>query len=69
MQRYKNTVRNILNVFRREGIIEEPKENPELKYGCYNWLDIFAVKEKRKEIRLKIEEGSSLICAIRGQSC
>ena len=55
MQRYKNTVRNILNGFRRECVIEGSKENPELKYGYYNWLGIFANKEKRKENRKKIE--------------
>ena len=49
MQRYKNTVRNILNSFRSEGIIEGPKENQELKYGYYNWLGIFADKEKKKK--------------------
>ena len=55
MLKYKNTVRHILNDFRREYVIEGSKENPELKYGDYNWLGIFANKEKRKEIRKKIE--------------
>lgn len=57
MQRYKNTVRNILNDFRSECIIEESKENQELKYGYYNWLGIFANKEKRREVRKKVEQG------------
>ena len=58
MQRYKNTVRNILNIFRSEGIIEGSKENPELRYGYYNWIGVFANKEKRRETRRKIEQGS-----------
>jgi hypothetical protein len=60
MLRYKNIVRNILNGFRSERIIEGSKENPELKYGYYNWLGIFASKEKREEIRKNVEQ--SLPC-------
>jgi len=57
MRRYKNTVRNILNNFRSRCIIEGVKENPNLKYGHYRWVDICAGKENRKEIRKKIECG------------
>jgi len=57
MLRYKNTVRNILNGFRSKCIIEGSKENRKLKYGYYNWLGIFAKKEKRVEIRKKVEQG------------
>jgi len=55
MQKYKNTVRNILNNFRRQGIIEGVKENPKLKYGQYCWAGTYALKENRKEIRRKIQ--------------
>lgn len=60
MQKYKNTVRNILNNFRKESVIEGAKENPELKYGYYNWIGCCAQKENRKEIREKLESGLSL---------
>lgn len=60
MLRYKNTVRNILNGFRRDGIIEGAKENPELKYGEYNWIGVCDKKESRKEIRKKVEDGLPL---------
>lgn len=61
MERYKNTVRNILNDFRkRYSIIEGAKENPELKYGEYNWIGICAKKENRKAIRKKVENGLPL---------
>lgn len=60
MPRYKNTVRNILNYFRSEHIIEGSKENRELRYGSYNWVGIFANKEKRGEIRKKVEQGLRL---------
>lgn len=65
MLRYKNTVRNILNGFRRCGIIEGAKENPELKYGEYKWIGICAVKESRKEIRKKVQNGLPLEYALR----
>jgi hypothetical protein len=55
MLRYKNTVRNILNGFRRDGIIEGTKENPQLKYGEYNWIGVCAKKESGKEIRKKLK--------------
>lgn len=58
MQKYKNTVRNLLNGFRESGIIDGMKENPELKYGTYKWKGDYAEKEYRKEIRKKIEDGS-----------
>ena len=64
MQRYKNIVRNILNGFRSKGIIEGSKENQELKYGYYSWLGIFANKEKRAEVRKKVEQGLLLEQAI-----
>lgn len=60
MERYKNTVRNILNGFRREGIVEGAKENPTLKYGAYNWIGVFAKKEDRMGIRKKVENGLPL---------
>lgn len=61
MERYKNTVRKILNDFRKEmHIIEGAKENPLLKYGGYNWIGICAKKENRKEIRKKVENGLPL---------
>ena len=69
MQKYKNTVRNILNNFRSlsypHPIIEGAKENRELKYGHYNWIGKCAEKEKRKEIRKKIEDGWHLIYILR----
>jgi hypothetical protein len=65
MLRYKNTVRNILNGFRRDGIIEGAKENPQLKYGEYNWIGVCAKKESRKEIRKKVENGSPLEYALK----
>ena len=64
MERYKNTVRNILNDFRSDGIIKGAKENPELKYGAYNWIGIFAKKENRKEIRKGVENGLRLEYAL-----
>jgi hypothetical protein len=65
MERYKNTVRNILNGFRRDGIIEGAKENPELKYGDYNWIGACAKKESRKEIRKEVENGLPLEYVLR----
>lgn len=65
MERYKNTVRNILNGFRKRGIIEGAKENAELKYGTYNWIGIYTNKEIRKQIREKVENGLPLEYALR----
>ena len=65
MLRYKNTVRNILNGFRRDGIIEGAKENSQLKYGEYNWIGVCAKKESRKEIRKEVENGLPLEYALK----
>ena len=64
MERYKNTVRNILNGFRGDGIIEGNKENPKLEYGKYNWIGVFAKKENRIGIRKKVENGLPLEYAV-----
>ena len=63
-QKYQNTVRNILNGFRQQCLIQGSKENRELKYGSYKWSGVLMDKQKRAQVRKSLELGLPLDQAI-----